>query len=276
MGYFGEEGSFSHLVARKRFPRVALQPCLDSRTAFQKLQAGEFRHIVVPIENASSGMILPTLDQCVTLSQSGGGDKWAVRECIAMGIRLVLLARSARDSVERIYSHQAPLTHARAWLEANYPQAELIELGSTSQAAQKAAREPHSAALAGRQVAELYDLQIVREDVQQDIANRTKFYLVGAPLTASKPATHTALVFELPHRAGSLEAALHVLSEKKLNLTQIISRPIPGRFNEYRFMIEFEGGLHEKRPREAWQRLGEVTRTLHLLGSYAIRELKAS
>ncbi|HEY8966940.1 MAG TPA: ACT domain-containing protein, partial [Candidatus Methylacidiphilales bacterium] len=132
---------------------------------------------------------------------------------------------------------------------------------------------PGTAALAGEQVASEYGLSILRRDVQEAIANRTKFYVIGAPLADSRPASHTSLVFEAAHRPGSLVVALNALAARGLNLTMIQSRPIPGRFDEYRFLIEFENGGREQ---EALLALRGETDSLSLLGSYPIVNLSSS
>jgi chorismate mutase/prephenate dehydratase len=96
---------------------------------------------------------------------------------------------------------------------------------------------------------------------------------VGAPVPRSPKATHTSLVFELPHTAGSLVAVLQVLSKRRLNLTKILSRPIPGRFEEYRFMIEFHGASPARVVIEALARIKKITAFLAVIGSYPVRKI---
>jgi prephenate dehydratase len=73
--------------------------------------------------------------------------------------------------------------------------------------------------------------------------------------------------------AGSLVAVLQVLSRRKLNLTKILSRPIPGRFEEYRFMIEFAGAAPTPLVVEALARLRKITDFLAVIGSYPVRRI---
>lgn len=191
-----------------------------------------------------------------------------------MPIHLVLLSVEAAVPsgvpYRKIFSHRAALTHARSWLRETFAGAELVEVESTSHAALLAKEQPGTAALAGEQVAEEYGLVVVRRDVQEAIANRTKFYVVGAAFPDSQPASHTSLVFEAAHRPGSLAIALNALAIQGLNLTMIQSRPIPGRFDEYRFFIEFQNGGREE---EAVRALRGETDSLSVLGSYPIVNL---
>lgn len=273
LGYFGRAGSFSHVAAGRRFPNASLSECPTVEEAFARLLAGEFSHILVPIENASSGIITNTADQLMRLAKSDAGAALQIREALAMRVQLALMARAGTTTIAKIYSHRAPFDHARDWLRKHYPQAEQVIVESTSEAAALAAKEEGAAAIAGLHIAARHQLKIVSRHVGSEVANQTTFIVVGAPLARPVKPTHTSLVFELPHKAGSLVAVLQVLSRRKLNLTKILSRPIPGRFEEYRFMIEFHGALPKKTIAEALAKLGKITDFLAVVGSYPVRKL---
>lgn len=273
LGYFGRPGSFSHMAATRRFPKATLGECPTVEEAFARLEGGEFRHIVVPIENGSSGMIMNTADQLMRLARSPLGGALQIREALAMRVELALLTRSGTKTVRRIYSHRAPFDHSRDWLRKHFPGAEQIIVESTSEAAALAAQEPGSAAIAGVHAAAQNKLVILSRDVGSEVANQTTFIVVGAPLFRPARPTHTNLVFELPHVAGSLVAVLQVLSRRELNLTKILSRPIPGRFEEYRFMIEFLGAPPDARVVQALARLRKITTFLAVVGIYPVRRI---
>ena len=273
LGYFGRAGSFSHVAAARRFPGASLSECPTVEEAFARLQADEFSHILVPIENASSGIITNTADQLMRLAKSDAGAALQIREALAMRVQLMLMARQDTAIIRKIYSHRAPFDHSRDWLRNHYPQAEQIIVESTSEAASLAAKEKGAAAIAGEQAVARHRLKVVSKQVGSEVANQTTFIVVGAPLARSSKPTHTSLVFELPHTAGSLVAVLQVLSRRKLNLTKILSRPIPGRFEEYRFMIEFHGAAPTPLVVQALARLKRITAFLAVIGSYPVRRV---
>jgi chorismate mutase/prephenate dehydratase len=273
LGYFGRAGSFSHLAAQRRFPKAALGECPTIEEAFARLLAGEFSHILVPIENASSGIITNTADQLMRLAKSEAASTFQIREALAMRVELALTARPDTRTIAKIYSHRAPFDHSREWLLKHYPAAEQIIVESTSEAAALAAKERGAAAIAGVHVAKEHRLKIVTKEVGSDVANQTTFIVVGAPLAHAVAPTHTSLVFELPHVAGSLVAVLQSLSRRGLNLTKILSRPIPGRFEEYRFMIEFHGAVPASKVVEVLARLKKRTAFLAVIGSYPVRKI---
>jgi chorismate mutase/prephenate dehydratase len=273
LAYFGQPGSFSHLAALKRFPMAKLAASSSVEEAFARLQKGDFGQIIVPIENASSGIITNTADQLMRLARSDANENLQIREALAMRVELALLARADTKLIRKIYSHRAPFDHGRDWLQKHYPQAEQIIVESTSEAAALAAGEKGAAAIAGRQAVAQHGLKIISREVGAEVANQTTFIVVGAPVPRSPKATHTSLVFELPHTAGSLVAVLQVLSKRRLNLTKILSRPIPGRFEEYRFMIEFHGASPARVVIEALARIKKITAFLAVIGSYPVRKI---
>jgi chorismate mutase/prephenate dehydratase len=273
LGYFGRAGSFSHVAAERRFPKEHLGECPTVEAAFARLQEGEFSHILVPIENASSGIITNTADQLMRLAKTEARNALQIREALAMRVELALMARADTKVITKIYSHPAPFDHSRAWLQKHYPQAEQISVESTSEAAALAAKEKGAAAIAGLQAIKENRLKLVSTQVGADVANQTTFIVVGPPFARPARPTHTSLVFELPHTAGSLVAVLQVLSRRKLNLTKILSRPIPGRFEEYRFMIEFHGAAPDRQVLDALARIRKITTFLAVIGSYPVRKV---
>jgi chorismate mutase/prephenate dehydratase len=273
LGYFGRAGSFSHLAAQRRFPPATLVECPTVEEAFARLLAGEFTHIVVPIENASSGIITNTADQLMRLARTKAVVDCQIREALAMRVRLALMARADTKKIARIYSHRAPFDHSRDWLLRHYPEAEQVIVESTSEAAVLATKERGAAAIAGEHIAKEQRLKIVTMEVGSEVANQTTFIVVGAPLSRTMAPTHTCLVFELPHVPGSLAAVMLTLARRGLNLTKILSRPIPGRFEEYRFMIEFHGAMPAPKVVDTLTRLKKRTAFLALVGSYPVRKI---
>jgi chorismate mutase/prephenate dehydratase len=273
LGYFGKAGSFTHVAAARRFPREKLSECPTIEEAFARLLAGDFNHILVPIENASSGIITNTADQLMRLAKTEVGVALLIREALVMRIELALMSRPDTKTITKIYSHRAPFDHSRDWLLKHYPQAEQIIVESTSEAAALAAKQKGAAAIAGTQAVAPNALKIITKQVGSEVANQTTFIVVGPALARPAKATHTSIVFELPHVPGSLVAVMQVLSKRKLNLTKILSRPIPGRFEEYRFMIEFHGATPANAVVDALVRLKRLTTFLAIIGSYPVKRV---
>src|SRR5471032_1738768 len=172
LGYFCRAGSFSHVAAERRFLKGKLSECPTVEEAFARLQAGEFSHILVPIENASSGIITNTADQLMRLAKTEAGAVLQIREALVMRIELALMARADTKVITKIYSHRAPFDHSRDWLGKHYPQAEQIIVESTSEAASLAAKEKGAAAIAGQHAAASHRLKIISKTVGSEVANQ--------------------------------------------------------------------------------------------------------
>ena len=140
----GPEGSFSHLVAMKRFPGVPVTTLAGVGDVFDHLSQAPEALGIVPIENSSGGFIIDTVDRLVD-------ERCAlrIREEITLDVKLALLGR-ADQRVEVIYSHPMPFFHSDEWLRHHYPDARRVSTASTAAAAAKAASEPGAAAIGPR------------------------------------------------------------------------------------------------------------------------------
>ena len=243
VAFLGPEGTFSHLLARKRFGGTRdLLPCDDLAGAFAVIKQHREAVAVVPIENSSGGTIYDTVDLLV---REAGNIH--VREDLSLDVRLALLGRQEHP-VREIFSHFAPLQHHRDWLAERFPKAKICPVASTAVAAAMAAKSRQGAALAAPGAAELYGLDVLQFPIRPELVNVTRFYVVGQrplPMPAAPPKKlhKTALVFRLKNACGSLHAFLGPFRQAKVNLRMIVSRPIPGQPETYVFFAEIEGAV---------------------------------
>ena len=274
IAYFGEEGSFTHVVAARRFKRAHHVSAPTIEEAFDLLKNRQVKYSIVPIENTSVGIITDTVDQLIAATKSLPFPK--IIECITMPVEFALLSRSRSTKIRLIYSHFSPLGHARLWLKEHYPEVPQIVVTSTAEAARRARDEAGAAAIAGVHAAKIYQLRVIARGLGREVPNQTSFLLLGyTPIIPSLKPTHTILIFELPHKPGALVNALSFIASEGYNLTRIQSRPIPGRFREYSFMIEVETTFPNKRWTSLMQSLQRVTTRIHSLGHYGQRFLSA-
>ena len=202
IAYLGPEGTFSHLVALRRFPKNPGLPCATITEVFQAVRSGAATHGIVPIENSSGGTITETVD--LLIEEAG---HLFIREELALDVRLALLGREGAllKNIKTLYSHVMPLRHHRLWIGENLPAARMVERASTAEAAKKASLSETAAALAAPGTAALYGLSILKFPVRPEAINVTHFFVLGAePSTGSavprsRPQrTKTAIVAALP------------------------------------------------------------------------------
>ncbi|TLD71180.1 ACT domain-containing protein [Phragmitibacter flavus] len=263
----GPEGSFSHLIATKRFPDTQPTLLASVEDVFTWLadqpESDAQAQGIVPIENSSGGIILATIDRLMDPRCP-----FHVQEELTLDVKLALLGRPDQ-TIEVIYSHYMPFFHCDDWLKQNHPHARRVPVASTSHAAERAAREPNAAAIGSRENAERHNLALLQYPIEENIINITQFFLIGhQPAQPSTDNNRTALVVELPDKPGILCSFLTPFSEAAVSLKRIESRPVRGQPNTYRFYIEIEGSPAHPAVATALERANTIASRIHQLGSY--------
>ncbi|MDL5050031.1 prephenate dehydratase domain-containing protein [Oscillatoria amoena NRMC-F 0135] len=269
--FFGEEGSFSQIAARRRFPKAQMVSGRTASECFEALRLGCADLIVVPIENASGGMIDLTVDEMIRFPKWGAKTA-AVREELLMRIELLLMGRSKLPlkNIRKIYSHRAAFDHCHTWLQKHLPKAERVVCASTSVAAQRALEDPQGAAIASIEAARLYRLKIITREVGKNAVNQTKFFVVGKPVASREQPRLATVFFETPDKPGALCDVLTVLKNERVNMTRIYSRPIFNRLDEYIFMAELAVSPGPESLRKLLGKLKPVTDVLYSVGHYPL------
>lgn len=272
VAFLGPEGTFSHLVALRRFPKRAGLPCATITEVFHAIRSGQASCGVVPIENSSGGTITETVDLLIEQAEH-----LAIAEELALDVRLALLGKKGArfTSLRNLYSHVMPLRHHRDWIRENLPSVKMAESSSTAEAARQASCSQDSAALAAPGAAALYGLSVLKFPVRPEAVNVTHFFVVVPALNAAsaKPPgrSKTAVVAELPQTPGSLHRFLGPFARAGANLCRIVSRPVPGRPETYVFYLEVEGDAGDSRVSKALAGARKLSVLLQTLGSYPSR-----
>jgi chorismate mutase/prephenate dehydratase len=265
--YLGPEGTFSHILARKRFgKRAELAASATIEGIFDGVASTPGSLGLVPVENSSGGTVYDSVDMLIR-----NAGRVFIHEELALDVRIALLGKDPKN-IRTIFSHFVQLKHHAEWLKARYPQAKLKAVVSTAVAAQNAAADAKSAALASPGAAEFYGLEVLeRPKVGQEV-NVTHFYVISSePPKASAPEpSRTALVAALPNICGSLHQFLGPFARQKVSLTRIVSRPVPGQPQTYVFFVEIEGGPDTLPVARALRRAGELAETLRSLGTFPV------
>lgn len=258
----GPHYSYSHLAALGHFGQgVEFVPVGSIPAVFEEVNRAHSQFGVVPIENSTDGRIADTLDMFTRLP---------VRICgqIEMKIHHTLLGKCRREEATEVYSKPQALSQCRNWLAKHVPAARLIEVTSTSTAAQLAAEKPGAAAIASIQAGVHYGLDVLAERIEDNPANLTRFALIGDHSPARTGNDKTALLFQTEHRFGALVDVLAVFKRCRLNLAWIESFPVPGPGRLYLFFTELEGHESDLRVRKALKAIEDKTSRLEVLGSY--------
>lgn len=262
VAYLGPEYSYSHLAAIERFGTCAeLVPVSSISAVFEEIDRQQAAYGLVPIENSTDGRIVDTL---------GMFAKKPLRICGEVQLRIHhnLLGKGPRAGIKEVLSKPQALSQCREWLAKHLPEAALVEMSSTTKAAQLAAEKPGVAAIASRQAGVAYGLEVIAASIEDNAENITRFAVIGGELPKRTGHDKTSLMFQINHRPGSLADAMAIFKRNKLNLTWIESFPLVGSKAEYLFFVELEGHAADLKVRKALASLQSKTLRLDVLGSY--------
>jgi prephenate dehydratase len=275
LGYLGPPGTFSEeaLRAQPFATDAELVPFASIHETVMAVDDGVIDRALVPIENALEGGVPATLDALAV----DASDVAIVGEAV-LAIRNCLVAREdlALDAISVVVSHPQPLAQCARFLRSELAQAEVRATTSTAEAVRMvAAAEEPWAALGPRSGAERYGCRVLREGVDDDSDNATRFvWLARAgtePVGADAAAGwKTSVVFA---GAGDLQPGwlVRCLSEfafRGVNLTKIESRPRRGRLGHYVFHVDMDGRADERTVADAVEALHAHCEVVRLLGSY--------
>jgi len=265
IAYLGPEATFAHLAARQQFGAAAeYLPASSVAEVFREVEGGRADLGVVPVENSSEGMVAHTLD---LLAES----PLAICAEVLLSVRHCLLARAGTElsSIRRIAAHPQALAQCRRWLAEHLPAVPTEAEASNTRAAERARDEAGVAAIAGEAAAEVYQVAVLAQAIQDEPSNFTRF-LVLAAHDAARPSgdDKTSMLFTVRDEVGILSRMLKPFAAHGIDLIKIESRPLRGRPWEYVFFLDLVGHRRERRVQEALSEVGRSALRLKILGSY--------
>lgn len=264
VGYLGPEGTFSHMAVKHRFGLSARAiPLKTIGGVFEEVERGGADLGVVPVENSTEGVIISTLDGFVE-------SELKVSAEIILKISLCLMARSGvdLDAIERVYSIPVAMGQCRKWLAANLPRATMVESPSTAEAARSALGDAHGAAVASEMAAKLYELHVVKRNIEDFAQNVTRFLVLGRQEAGPTGNDKTSMLLTTRDEPGILYRVLGAFAERGLNMTKIESRPSRRRPWEYVFFVDIDGHAGDAGLRAAIEQVRAQCESLKVLGSY--------
>ena len=273
-GYLGPAGTFSHEAMLSATPGGELEavPFATVYDSILAVEEGAVDRSLVPIENSLEGGVGATLDTLAAETEHVeiiGEFVHPVRHC--------LIAREPVGLAElrTVLSHPQATAQCARFLRAELPDAGVLPAASTAEAvrmiSQDGVAQLPAAALGTRLAAELYGCTILRDGVEDDDSNRTRFvWLARAGEAALGPETKTSLVWwgsgdESP---GWLARCLSEFALRAVNLTRIESRPRRSGLGHYMFFADLDGGVRDQPVADAIGALRAQAEVVRVLGSY--------
>lgn len=222
---------------------------------------------VLPVENSIEGTVRETLDNLMMTSNPN----IRILSEISMPIRHCLLARTTEIySIENIISHPQALAQCQGFINSELPRnINVIEAASTAEAARSLSNYNLTyAAIGSSKTAEAYYLNILKENINDDKSNRTRFILIGDFETENTAKDKTTLAFSTKNKPGALLEILQIFMDNNINLSHISSRPSKEKFGEYIFIVNFDGHMKDKNIMKTIKAVKDKAIFFRFLGSY--------
>lgn len=262
IGYLGPAGTFSHAASVRKFgSSVEYVPLAEIASVFAEVSRGHIDHGLVPVENSIGGSIVDTLDAFLQSS---------ARICaeVLINIHHNLLAKEPWEQIKRIYSKPEVFAQCHNWLSAIAKDRDVQPAASTSRAAELAASEPHTAAIGAAVAGQIYGLNTLFENIEDNPDNVTRFLVIGRESARRSGDDKTAIMFTTAHKPGALAEVLDVFRDNGINLTDIEKRPSKKVNWEYYFFIDAVGHQDDATMKRAIEAARQHCLQLTVLGSY--------
>ncbi len=270
IAYQGETGAYSELAAIKFFgEKIKLSPSLTFESVFNKVENDEAQYGIVPVENSLYGSVFETLDLLKKYSFGIVGEL-----NLKINHYLMSTKKYRINQIKKVYSHPQALGQCSDFIK-TIKNVNVNPVYDTAGAAKiiSEKKEEYAAAIASKNAANEYSLQIIKGHIQNNEENFTRFLVISKnDKRIGKKETNykTAVCFELKSIPGALFKALSVFALRDINLTKIESRPIPHKTFEYLFYVDLIGNLKNEKIKLALNHLKEISKVVKVLGSYPL------
>jgi len=267
IGYLGPAGSFTHQAAVKKFGHsLSLHLCKNFDDVFDLVQKKECNYGIIPIENSTEGIVNATLDSLLKY------DLNIISEVhLTIHNNLLSYAKSFNE-IQKIYSHPQALGQCRNWIQANLKHAEILEVASTSYAAQMVSelKKSDSAAISPALASTIYKLPIVAANIEDYSKNYTRFIVISSETARPAKFNRTSIIFSISDKPGSLIETLKPVMEAGINMTSIESRPSRSKAADYFFYVDLLGHSEQEPLKSTLAKIADKTPFFRILGSYPV------
>lgn len=222
---------------------------------------------VIPIENSIEGIVRETLDNLSSLKKEG----IKIIAETTMNIEHSLVGHCKLKDIKIIRSHPQALAQCKQFIHANFPDTLIEEATLSTSAAIKSLNEKDKsvAAIGSPECAKMYNVPIIKENINDEENNKTRFILLGKFLAPQTGKDKTSITFSTENKAGALSKILTILDSYNINMSYIDSRPSKKELGEYIFYIDFEGHILDEKIQMAFADIKPLVKMFHIIGSYS-------
>lgn len=264
IGYLGEIGSFSYQAAVEYFGE---DMDIHNKSSFDEIINGVADNsldcAVLPIENTLTGDINQVIDLLIKNDVSITGE-----HIIKIEHNLLGKKGSKIEDIDSVISHPQALEQCSDYIKANNLNKELA--ASTATAALRIVKDDRKniGAIASKLACKIYDLELLKSNIENNNDNFTRFIVIEKEQYASKDANKISITCTILHKVGALFSLLEVFADQHINIQKIVSRPIPNQPWKYSFYLDLDGSLEDKNMKNALKKIENFCSYIKVLGNY--------
>ena len=260
----GIEGAYSQIACDRLFKAPSILYFQSFDHVFKAVESGMCQYGILPIENSTAGSVNAVYDLMIR-------HNFSIVRSARLKVSHNLLAKPGTklEDIRDIYSHEQAISQCAGFL-VGLKNVAVHVVENTAVAARMVAQSDRSdvAALSSRLCAEQYDLEIVRDNVQDQDNNYTRFICISKKPEIYPGADRTSLMMTLPHKPGTLYNVLAKFYALNINLQKLESRPLPNREFEFMFYFDVEASVYAPEMEKLFRDLEAESEQLRYLGTY--------
>jgi prephenate dehydratase len=272
IAYQGEPGANSHLVCMQHYPEWEALACASFEDVFASVESGEADLAMIPIDNSIAGRVADIHHFLPTSGLHIIGEHFLRIQFTLMGV-----PGSSLQTIRTVHSHVHALGQCRRVIR----ELGLVPVisGDTAGAAREISElvDPTQAAIAPALAAEIYGLTILREDVEDEDHNTTRFVVLSRepdPAAADAGPVVTSFVFNVRNLPAALYKALGGFATNGVNMTKLESYMVGGEFTATQFLAEVDGHPDDPPLKRAFEELSFFTTDVKVIGVYPADEFR--
>lgn len=261
----GVEGSYAARACNRLFALPSKMYFSNFESVFNAVESGLCKYGVLPIENSSAGSVTEVYDLMVR-------HKFYIVKSLKLHVSHALLAKPGVkvEDIKEVISHSQALQQCSNFLKAN-PNMKVTIFENTATAAKFVAESDRTdiAALSSTDCAKLYGLNVLKDGVQNNENNYTRFICIAKDMEIYAGSNKISLMLSVDHRPGSLHEMIGKFACRGINLCKLESRPIPGKDFEFRFYFDLDGSVFSPEMRTVLKDIEQAAESMSFLGCYS-------
>ena len=263
----GEHGAYSESAVKKFFEeKIETVPCNSFEDALKMTEDEKSDYSILPVENSIEGTVGQSIDTITHTKLHAIGEKYfKVEHC--------LISTGKLEEIQTVYSHPQALGQCSDLIQNKKLKTVPTYDTAGSVKIVKEMNDIHSAAIASNDAGNLYNIPIVKQGIENNVNNYTRFLIFSKENSIESTEDKTSIIFSVKHEPGALHQILKEFNDNDINLTKIESRPNKNKNWEYNFFVDFLGHYSNSKIKSVLDIISKNTIFLKIIGSYPIADL---